>query len=153
MGPRFVDAQPFAIPVAFRTALVQNGSLWAMFKAACVKAFATLVKHREFVVLQAIELSRALGDHSLMMRALTFGKRLADPSIQVCRLLLERRVSASRDVYLPEHPPTNTLDLFANVGLDIYVEAVGAEVSRNIDRGVYGHQVKDILHEKRCAVM
>merc|ERR1719238_2666278 len=88
--PRFVDAQPFAIPVAFRTALVQNGQLWALFKAACVRAFAALVKHREFVVLQAVETARALGSHFLVTHALTFGKKLAEPGIEVARRALAR---------------------------------------------------------------
>jgi hypothetical protein len=150
--PRFVDAQPFAIPVAFRTALVQNGSLWALFKAACVRAFAALVKHREFVIYQAIEVSRALGSHSLLNRALTFGSRLTGPTAQVCRLVLERRLHAKFGLHPPEFF-VNTLDFFADLDLDTYVEAVGHEISRSIDKGVYGHQAKDLLHERRCAIM
>lgn len=138
--PRFVDAQPFAIPVAFRSALVQNGPLWGIFKAACVKAFATLVKHREFVILQAIETARALGSHFLINGALTFGQRLAEPALKVVR-----------HDYFVQH--MNTLDMFADVMLDRYIEAVGHDLSRNIDRGVYGHQAKDVLHERSCAVM
>merc|ERR1712072_31743 len=147
--PRFVDAQPFAIPVAFRTALVQNGPLWGVFKAACVRAFATLVKHREFVVLQAIETARALGSHFLITNALTFGKKLAEPGIQVARMVAARRPEAvPRGVSL-----FNTLDMFADECLDSYVEVVGRELSQKIDRGVYGHQAKDLIHERRCVVM
>jgi len=140
--PRFVDAQPFAIPVAFRNALVQSGPLWGVFKAACVKAFAALVKHREFVILQAIETARALGNHFLINGALTFGQRLAEPALRVGRSRHDRSV---------DH--VNTLDMFGDVVLDRYVEAVGHDLSRNIDRGVYGHQAKDALHERSCAVM
>jgi hypothetical protein len=145
--PRFVDAQHFAIPVAFRTALVQNGPLWAMFKAACVKAFATLVKHREFVVLQAIETARALGSHFLVTHALTFGSKLAEPGAEVAWRKLARRAGAAVDSVC------NTMDMCAHETLDTYVEVVGPDLSRKIDRGVYGHQAKDVIHERRCVIM
>jgi hypothetical protein len=145
--PRFVDAQPFAIPVALRTALVQSGPLWGIFKGACVRAFAALVKHREFVVLQAIETARALGSHFLITHALTFGKILAEPGLQVVQKVLARG---------PDMLPGclfNSLDMYADEALDSYVEVVGSELSRKIERGVYGHQAKDIIHEKRCTIM
>jgi len=145
--PRFVDAQPFAIPVAFRTALVQNGPLWGVFKAACVRAFATLVKHREFVVLQAIETARALGSHFLITNALTFGKKLADPGIEVAQKALSRRPEVVQGCLF------NVLDMCSDASLDSYIEVVGRDLSQKIDRGVYGHQAKDIIHERRCAVM
>lgn len=150
--PRFVDAQPFAFPVAFRTALVQNGALWAVFKAACVKAFAALVKHREFVVLQAIEVSRSLGSHFLITRALTFGKRLADSSIRAAKIAHDRRTGTRHG---PDHLDCQlgTICAFEGEGLDCYIEAVGSELSRSIDRGVYGHQAKDVIHERRCVLM
>lgn len=150
--PRFVDAQPFAVPVAFRTALVQNGSLWATFKAACARAFAALVKHREFVIFQALEVASSLGSHSLLMRATIFGKRLADPCVEVHRLLLERRLGTTLGLG-ESGGAVNTLDMLADVDLEIFVEAVGKEISRSIDRGVYGHQAKDLLHETRCVLM
>jgi len=129
--PRLVDARPFAIPVAFRTALVQNGFLWGTFKAACVRAFAILAKHRDFVVLQALEVARALGSHRFATCALTFGSRLAGEGI------------------LPE----GTLQLPPEAPIDAYVAALGPELSRRIEQGVYGHQAKDALHERACAIM
>lgn len=145
--PRVVDAQPFAIPVAFRTALIQNGPLWAMFKGACVRAFATLVKHREFVVLQAIETARSLGSHFLVTNALTFGSMLAEPGIEVARRALARRSQVMPCQLF------NTLDLLPDESLDSFVEVVGSDLSKRIDRGVYGHQAKDLIHERQCAVM
>jgi len=135
--PRFIDAKPFAIPVAFRTALVQNGPLWGTFKAACVRAVAALVKHREFLILQAIEIARHLGSHFLLTHALTFGKHLAEAG---------RRASGRGP-----KPAANSLDLAES--LESCMEAVGQEVSQSIERGVYGHQAKDAVHERRCVVM
>lgn len=124
--PRFVDAKPFAIPVAFRTALVQNGPLWSIFKAACIKAFAALVKHRDFVVFQAIEAAHSLGSHFLVTRATTLGRRLEVP--------------AGRQV--------------RDSNLESFVEALGPDLAQRIERGVYGHQAKDIIHERKfCTVM
>merc|ERR1711957_990246 len=143
--PRFIDAKPFAIPVAFRTALVQNGPLWGTFKAACVRAFAALAKHREFVMLQAIEIARSLGNHFLITHALTFGKRLVDPSVQVASNALARRLKAGQA--LDPNSYLNTIDMFSDEPLDSYVEVVGNELSRNIERGVYGHQTKEVLNE------
>jgi len=130
--PRFIDAKPFAIPVAFRAALVQNGPLWGMFKAACVRAFAALVKHREFVVLQAIETARTLGSHFLLTHALTFGDRLAPP---------------------PElQQPACSFDS-SGPNLDTFAAAVGPVICQRIESGVYGHQAKDALHERSCTLM
>eukprot|EP00928_Gymnodinium_smaydae_P028573 TRINITY_DN21754_c0_g2_i1.p1 TRINITY_DN21754_c0_g2~~TRINITY_DN21754_c0_g2_i1.p1 ORF type:complete len:788 (+),score=77.49 TRINITY_DN21754_c0_g2_i1:54-2417(+) len=140
--PRFIDAKPFAIPVALRTALVQNGPLWGTFKAACVRAFAALVKHREFVILQAIETARALGSHYLITHALTFGQRLAEAGLQAA--------GSHSDTM---HNLLNSLDASAGDSLDSYVQAVGHELSQSIERGVYGHQTKDIVHERRCSIM
>jgi hypothetical protein len=150
--PRFVDAQPFAVPVAFRKALVQNGSLWATFKIACARAFATLVKHREFVIFQALAVARSLGSHSLLMRSMMFGKRLADPCYEIYRLLSEKRLEMALR-FDGCGRPANTSDMLADLDLEIYVKAVGQEISRSIDRGVYGHQAKDLIHETRCVLM
>jgi len=150
--PRLVDAKPFAIPVAFRTALVQSGQLWGIFKAACVKAFAALVKHREFVILQAIEISRALGSHFLMTHALTFGKRLVDPGIQVALSALAGRSGVGTG-FDTAGSAINSLDMFPDACLDSFVEVVGCQLSQSIDRGVHGHQRKDFVHERRCVLM